>query len=112
MAAEAMPKIVFIEPSGMRREIFAEVGESAMEAARRVAIENIDGECGGSCICATCHVYVAREFEHLLPSPEPIEQDTLEFNAKDVRPESRLACQIKITQSLDGLVLVVARGRR
>jgi ferredoxin, 2Fe-2S len=107
-----MPNIVFIEPSGTRREIAAEVGESAMEAARRNAVENIIAECGGSCICATCHVYVAPECERLLEPPEAIERDTLDFTAEDVRPESRLACQIKLTPAHEGLVLQVAPKRR
>ena len=107
-----MPKIVFIEPDGTRREIAAEAGESAMEAARRNAVDNILAECGGSCICATCHVYVASGCEHLLAPPEAIERDTLDFTAEDVRPESRLSCQIKLTPAHDGLVLQVAPKRR
>ena len=107
-----MPNIVFIEPDGTRREIAAEVGESAMEAARRNAVDNILAECGGSCICATCHVYVAPGCEHLLAPPETIERDTLDFTAEDVRPESRLACQIKLTPAHEGLVLQVAPKRR
>jgi 2Fe-2S ferredoxin len=107
-----MPNIVFIEPSGTRREIAAEVGESAMEAARRNAIDNIIAECGGSCICATCHVYVASGCEHLLAPPEAIERDTLDFTAEDVRAESRLSCQIKLTPAHEGLVLQVAPKRR
>jgi ferredoxin, 2Fe-2S len=107
-----MPNIVFIEPSGTCREIAAEVGESAMEAARRNAVENIIAECGGSCICATCHVYVAPECEHLLAPPEAIERDTLDFTAEDVRPESRLSCQIKLSPDHEGLVLQVAPKRR
>ena len=107
-----MPNIVFIEPDGTRREIAAEVGESAMEAARRNAVDNIPAECGGSCICATCHVYVAPESVQLLAAPEAIERDTLDFTAEDVRPESRLSCQIKLTPAHEGLVLRVAPRRR
>lgn len=106
-----MPNIIFIEPDGTRREVIADIGESAMEAARRNAVDNILAECGGSCICATCHVYVAPESAHLLAPPEAIERDTLDFTAKDVRPESRLACQIKLTEAHSGLVLRVARRR-
>jgi 2Fe-2S ferredoxin len=107
-----MPNIVFIEPDGTRREIAAEVDESAMEAARRNAVDNILAECGGSCICATCHVFVAPGCEHLLVPPEAIERDTLDFTAEDVRPESRLACQIRLTPAHEGLVLQVAPKRR
>jgi ferredoxin, 2Fe-2S len=107
-----VPNIIFIEPDGTRREIAAEVGESAMEAARRNAVDNILAECGGSCICATCHVYVPPECAQLLAAPEAIERDTLDFTAEDVRPESRLACQIKLTSAHEGLVLHVAPRRR
>jgi 2Fe-2S ferredoxin len=82
-----------------------------MEAAKRNAIDNILAECGGSCICATCHVYVASGCEHLLAPPEAIERDTLDFTANDVRPESRLACQIRLTEAHNGLVLQVAPRR-
>src|ERR1700728_4337847 len=107
-----MPNIIFIEPDGTRCEVAAEVGESAMEAARRNAIDNILAECGGSCICATCHVYVAAESAHLLAPPEAMELETLEFTAEDVRPESRMACQIKLTEAHNGLVLQVAPRRQ
>jgi 2Fe-2S ferredoxin len=107
-----MLNIVFIEPDGTRREVAAEAGESAMEAARRHAVDNILAECGDSCICATCHVYVAPGCEHLLAPPEAIERDTLDFTGEDVRPESRLACQIKLTPAHEGLVLQVAPKRR
>jgi 2Fe-2S ferredoxin len=106
-----MPHIIFIEPDGRRREVAAEIGESAMEAAKRNAIDNILAECGGSCICATCHVYIAAESAHLLAPPEAMELETLEFTAEDVRPESRLSCQIKVTEAHDGLVLRVAPAR-
>jgi 2Fe-2S ferredoxin len=99
-----MPNIVFIEPSGTRREIAAEVGESAMEAARRNAVENIVAECGGSCICATCHVYVAPEWTEAVGGPSQMEEDMLDF-AFEVRPSSRLSCQIKVSEALDGLVV-------
>jgi ferredoxin, 2Fe-2S len=107
-----MPNIIFIEADGTRREVAAEIGESAMEAAKRNAIDNILAECGGSCICATCHVYVASGCEHLLAPPEAIERDTLDFTANDVRPESRLACQIRLTEAHNGLVLQVVPRRQ
>lgn len=107
-----MPNIIFIEPDGTRREVAAEIGESAMEAAKRNAIDNILAECGGSCICATCHVYVASGSEHLLAPPEAIERDTLDFTANGVRPESRLACQIRLTEAHNGLVLQVVPRRQ
>jgi ferredoxin, 2Fe-2S len=107
-----MPTVIFIERNGARREVSAEIGENLMEVARRNDVDGVVAECGGSCICATCHVYVAPEFDHILSPPEPIERDTLDFTATAVRPESRLSCQIQIKQELDGLVLIVAPNSR
>lgn len=101
-----MPKIIFIEQSGVRREVEAVVGESLMVAATRAGVEGIIGECGGSAMCATCHCYAAGGPP--LPEKEALEAETLEFVAENVRPESRLACQIIVTESLDGAVLKVA----
>jgi 2Fe-2S ferredoxin len=102
-----MPTIIFIEPGGRRREVSAETGETAMLAATRSGIEGIIGECGGCCMCATCHCHVDAASTHLLAPAEPMELETLEFNASDVRAESRLACQIKLTDAQAGLVLHV-----
>jgi 2Fe-2S ferredoxin len=102
-----MPTIIFIEPGGRHREVAAQVGESAMLAATRAGIEGIIGECGGSCMCATCHCYVAAASARLLDPAEPMELETLEFTARDVRAESRLACQIRLTDAQAGLVLHV-----
>ncbi|WP_315705897.1 MULTISPECIES: 2Fe-2S iron-sulfur cluster-binding protein [unclassified Bradyrhizobium] len=107
-----MPKITFIEPDGTVRLVDAEPGESAMQAAKRNGVDGIIGECGGSCICATCHCHVDETWIARVGAAGDIEADLLEFEATDVRPESRLACQIPITESLDGLLLrVVGRSR-
>ena len=105
-----MPKIIFIEPSGARREIDAIAGETGMQAATRNGVDGIIGECGGSCMCATCHCYTNPATAHLLVPPADMEADTLEFVAHDVRPESRLSCQIKLTDAHEGLVLHVVGG--
>ncbi len=107
-----MPRITFIEPNGAQRAVDAKVGETAMQVATRTGVEGIIGECGGSCICATCHCYVDDAWRQRVGSATDAEADTLEFKARSVRPESRLACQIQVTEDLDGLVLRVAGGRR
>jgi 2Fe-2S ferredoxin len=107
-----MPKITFIEFNGTPREVDGTVGETAMHAATRTGVEGIIGECGGSCICATCHCYVDEAWIRRVGPAKDAEADTLEFETRSVRPESRLACQIKVTQELDGLVLTVAGGRQ
>lgn len=99
-----MPTIHFISPDGTDRAIEAAVGSTVMENAVKNAVPGIEAECGGACACATCHVYVADDWTEVVGSPEPMEEDMLDF-AFDVRPTSRLSCQIKVTPALDGLVV-------
>jgi 2Fe-2S ferredoxin len=101
-----MPKIVFIEPGGARREIAAPLGITLMEVARQHAVPGILAQCGGACACATCHVYVEPAGLAKLPPPEDMEQGMLE-TAWEPKPNSRLSCQIHITADLDGLEVTV-----
>ena len=99
-----MPRITFIEPDGTVRTVEAAHDESAMQAAKRNGIDGIIGECGGSCACATCHVYVDEAWREKVGPPTPMEEDMLDFGY-EVRPNSRLSCQIKVSDELDGLVV-------
>ncbi len=99
-----MPKITFIEHDGTNRTVDAEVGSTVMEAAIRNGVPGIEAECGGACSCATCHVHVDDAWTEKVGKPSPMEEDMLDF-AFDVRPTSRLSCQIKVTDELDGLVV-------
>jgi ferredoxin, 2Fe-2S len=99
-----MVKIVYVNSSGERREVEAQPGQTVMEVAQKAGIDEIVAECGGACACATCHVYVAPEWAGKLPPQSPMESDMLDF-AIDPRPTSRLSCQIKITEELDGLTV-------
>ncbi len=101
-----MAKITFIQPDGSSREIDATPGVTVMEAAKLHDIPGIEAECGGACACATCHVYVDPAWREATGQPAEMEEDMLDF-AFDVREESRLSCQIKVTDKLDGLVLRV-----
>lgn len=101
-----MPLITFIEPDGTRREIEAENGSTLMETAIRNGVRGIVAECGGACTCATCHVYVEDEWFGATGGPSPMEEDMLDF-AFDVRETSRLSCQVRISDELDGLVVNV-----
>ena len=101
-----MPKITYIQPDGQRRDVEAEVGSTVMEAAIKNLVAGIEAECGGACSCATCHVYVADDWAAKTGNPSEMEEDMLDF-AYDVRPTSRLSCQIKVTADLDGLVVTV-----
>ena len=99
-----MAKITFIEHSGAERIVEAKDGQTVMEAAVSNDVAGIEAECGGACACATCHVYVDGTWLEAVGSPAPMEEDMLDF-AFDVRPNSRLSCQIKVSPALDGLVV-------
>ncbi|HMM13752.1 MAG TPA: 2Fe-2S iron-sulfur cluster-binding protein [Parvibaculum sp.] len=99
-----MAKITFKESNGTERTVEAENGMTVMEAAIKNMIPGIDADCGGACACATCHVYVDEAWSGKVGKPESMEEDMLDF-AFDVRENSRLSCQIKITDELDGLVV-------
>eukprot|EP01031_Cornospumella_fuschlensis_P013954 gene13954-17052_t len=99
-----MPRVTFVSSDGASRIVDAPEGATAMEVAIRNQVSGIDAECGGACACATCHVYVDEAWRAAVGEPFPMEEDMLDF-ASDVRPTSRLSCQIKLTDALDGLVL-------
>lgn len=99
-----MPKITYIEHDGTTRTVEAETGESVMETALRHGVIGIVAECGGSCTCATCLVHVEESWAEKIGKRTEEEEDQLDF-AYDVRPNSRLSCQIKVTEALDGLVV-------
>lgn len=101
-----MTKIVFVGSKGDRITVDATDGLSVMEAARREGVDGIIAECGGACSCATCHVHVDEAWVERIGQAKGSEADMLEF-AENVRPQSRLSCQIKITPDLDGLILHV-----
>ncbi len=79
---------------------------TVMEAAVKNSVPGIEAECGGACSCATCHVYVDDEWREKTGQPDEMEEDMLDF-AFDVRDSSRLSCQIKVSDELDGLVVHV-----
>ena len=99
-----MPKIIFTDSTGTARTVEAENGSTVMETAIRNNIPGIEAECGGACACATCHVYVDEAWREKVGGPSPMEEDMLDFGF-DVRPNSRLSCQIKVSDELDGLVV-------
>jgi 2Fe-2S ferredoxin len=102
-----MARITLIDKTGARREIEAKTGQTVMEAATRNNVAGIIAECGGSCSCATCHVHVDVAW---LPRLKPRSEDEtamLEF-AEGADEFSRLSCQIKVTDELDGFLATVA----
>jgi ferredoxin, 2Fe-2S len=99
-----MAKITYIEHNGRAHEIEVKTGLSVMEGAVKNNIPGIDADCGGACACATCHVYVDPEWLAKTGKPAAMEESMLDF-AEAVQENSRLSCQIKVTDELDGLVV-------
>ena len=99
-----MVKITFIDADGTARTVEAEVGSTVMENAIRNAVPAIVAECGGACACATCHVYVDEAWTDRTGTASAMEESMLDF-AEEVQPNSRLSCQIKVSEALDGLVV-------
>jgi 2Fe-2S ferredoxin len=106
-----MPKIVFIEPGGVRREINAPLRLTLMEAARQHGVNGVVAQCGGACACSTCHVYIDPAWLAKLGPREEMEEGMLE-NAWEPRDNSRLSCQIHITADLEGLEVTVPQRQR
>jgi 2Fe-2S ferredoxin len=102
----SVPRITFVQPDGTRQTIEVPVGLSAMEAARVHDVPGIHGRCGGEVLCSTCHCYVEDPWLALLPARHEAESKLIDF-VYDPRPQSRLACQLRVTDALDGLVLHV-----
>ena len=99
-----MAKITYIESDGTEHPVEVKAGMSVMEGAVKNNIPGIDADCGGACACATCHVYVDEAWTDKTGSPSPMEESMLDF-AENVLPTSRLSCQIKVTDALDGLTV-------
>ncbi len=102
-----MPRVIFHDREGQRREIEIARGSTVMEGAVDHDVAGILAECGGACACATCHAYVAEEWLDRLPQMSDMEDAMLD-SARDRRSNSRLTCQIEIVDRLDGLEVYVA----
>lgn len=100
-----MPSITFIQASGESRKVDAPVGQNLMQVATELGLQGIVGECGGAAMCATCHVYVDDAWIDKVPPPNSNELSMLDFTASDRQSNSRLSCQIRVTQALDGLLV-------
>ncbi len=105
-----MAKITFIDAAGTSRDVDAKAGMSIMEAAVKNMVPGIDADCGGACACATCHVYVAAEWIGKLKDKDDMEDSMLDF-AEDVEENSRLSCQILMSDELDGIVVTTPKAQ-
>lgn len=104
-----MPRILYFDPDGNRHEVDVDVGSTVMEGAVDNNVPGILAECGGACACATCHAYVDEAWLGRLPPMEDMEDAMLD-SAVDRRANSRLTCQLEVTEALDGLVVRVAQN--
>ena len=107
-----MPKVIYVSPAGESREIEVAAGTTVMAAALKNGIDGIVAECGGVCMCSTCHVFVDEKFFSRLPPAQDTEEAVLEISAVERRPNSRLSCQIKVTADLDGLIVRLPEKQR
>src|SRR5690606_33506076 len=101
-----MPVVTFVQADGTRREVNVMPRSSAMRGAVQNGVPGVLAECGGSCACATCHVYVDESRVELLAPTEALEDDLLDAVASERRETSRLSCQIKPTPELDGKLIL------
>jgi 2Fe-2S ferredoxin len=105
-----MPKITFIQADGTSSEVEALSGDSIMETAIDNDIRGIVAECGGACSCATCHVYVDDAWLSKLPDPDALEDGMLDC-VIDRLPNSRLSCQIRVSDDIDGISVRVPESQ-
>ncbi len=100
-----MAKITYIEHSGKEHVVDVASGMTVMEGARDNNIPGIEADCGGACACSTCHVYVDASWVEKLPAKDAMEEDMLDFAWEADTTLSRLTCQVKVTDDLDGLIV-------
>ena len=105
-----MPKITYVEFSGVEHTVEVEVGSSVMQGAVRNGIPGIVGECGGNCACGTCRVYVDEGWRELTGTASDLEEATMDIR-EDPLPGKRLSCQIKVTEALDGLIVRMPKSQ-
>ncbi|MBR3369013.1 MAG: 2Fe-2S iron-sulfur cluster binding domain-containing protein [Rhodobacteraceae bacterium] len=98
-----MARITYVEFGGTEHVVDVAAGLTVMEGARDNGIPGIEADCGGACACSTCHVYVDAEWVEKLPPKDPMEEDMLDFAYQPDAQRSRLTCQVKVTDDLDGL---------
>lgn len=107
---EQLAKITYIEWNGKEHTVDVAPGLSVMEGAVKNMIPGIDADCGGACACATCHVHVDQAWREKVGGPSDMEQTMLDF-ADGVEADSRLSCQIKVTEELDGLIVRMPKSQ-
>jgi 2Fe-2S ferredoxin len=107
-----VPKVTYVSAAGDSREVEVPAGTTVMAAALKNGIDGILAECGGVCMCSTCHVFVDEKFLSKMTPAQDTEEAVLEIAAIERRPNSRLSCQIKMTDDLDGLIVHLPEKQR
>lgn len=102
-----MPNVIYINRDGIKQTFDIAIGDSVMAGAIENNVKGIEADCGGACACATCHVYVAEQDLVRLVEPDDVEMEMLSGVAAERRSNSRLSCQIRMTQQLEGLVVQI-----
>jgi ferredoxin, 2Fe-2S len=105
-----MPRVTFITHSGTRHDVEVSAGTTLMRAATDHGVPGIDGDCGGQCACATCHCFVEAPWSAQLAERSARENDMLNF-VVEPRPNSRLGCQVVLTDAMDGIVVSLPEGQ-
>ena len=105
-----MPKITFIDADGTSRDVDAKAGASVMEAAVQNMVPGIDADCGGACACATCHVYLDAAWKDKVKPMDDMEESMLDF-AEGQQENSRLSCQIIMSDELDGITVTTPESQ-
>jgi ferredoxin, 2Fe-2S len=106
-----MPKITFIFHDGESQSFEVDTGQSLMQVANSIGIKGIVAECGGSTMCATCHVYIEQPWISKIPVADSNELEMLECTVSERKPESRLSCQVRITDQIDGLIVKIPEAQ-
>ena len=102
-----MPKITYVAHDGTTKTVEEKIGVSVMQAAQNAGIGGIVAECGGSMMCATCHVYVREPWAAKLSKPDATENEMLTMTVSERRATSRLSCQIMLSAALDGITVEI-----
>ncbi|PHQ95779.1 MAG: 2Fe-2S ferredoxin [Marinosulfonomonas sp.] len=100
-----MAKITYVEHNGTKHVVDVAAGLTVMEGARDNNVPGIEADCGGACACSTCHVYLDAAWVEKVPAKDAMEEDMLDFAYEPDEVRSRLTCQIKVTDDLDGLIV-------
>lgn len=106
-----MPIITYVEFDGTQHRIDVQPGHSLMEGAVKNGVPGIEADCGGACACATCHVLIDLNWGEKISAPSVMEESMLEF-AVGATPESRLSCQVEVTDALDGMIVRLPENQR